>query len=58
MTPETSSRVLVLLSMVYGISIAIMAMTSSGGIGLVAIIGAMILGVLWTARAMFMKRPG
>lgn len=53
-----STRVLVLLSMAYGITVAILGMTGSGGVGLFAAIGGMVLGFLWVARGMFMKRSG
>ncbi len=57
MTRETSSRILVLLSMAYGLTIAILAIAGVGGIGLFAVIGAMVLGFLWTARSFLMRPP-
>jgi hypothetical protein len=55
MTPQQSSRIMVLLSMLYGITIG--AFTIAGvGVGVFAIIGAMVLGFLWVARSMLMKR--
>jgi hypothetical protein len=56
MTPQQSTRILVLLSMAYGIAIAALAIAGSGAVGIFAIIGAMVLGLCWTARSMFMKR--
>ncbi len=57
MNRQTSSHILVLLSMVYGMTVAILAMVNAGGIGLFAAIGAMVLGLLWTARSLFIKPP-
>ena len=56
MTPRDSSRIMVLLSMAYGMTIGALAIAGSGAVGIVAVIGAMVLGLLWTARGMFMKR--
>ncbi len=50
-----SARILVLLSMAFGLAIAVLAMTDSGGIGLFAVIGGVLLGLLWTARSFFTK---
>jgi len=56
-TPETSSRILVLLSMAFGIAVGALAITGSGAVGVFAAIGGMVLGFLWVARSFFMKRP-
>ena len=56
MTPQQSSRIMVLLSMLYGITIGALAIAGVGDIGLFAIVGAMVLGFLWVARSMLMKR--
>jgi len=58
MTPETSSRILVLLSMVFGVGVGALAIIGSGAVGVFAAIGGMVLGLLWTARAMFMRHRG
>jgi len=55
-TPELSSRIMVLLSMAYGITIGALAMADSGAVSIVASIGAMMLGLLWVARWMVTKR--
>jgi len=52
-----SARILVLLSMAFGLTIAVLATTDSGGIALFAVIGGMVLGLLWTARSFFTKPP-
>ncbi len=57
MNPETSSRILVLLSMAFGVGGWALAIVGSGAVGAFAAIGGMVLGLLWTARAMLTKRP-
>jgi membrane associated rhomboid family serine protease len=57
MSAHTSSRIMVLLSVCFGIVVAVLAMTDSGAVGLFAAIGGMVLGLLWVARSMFMKHP-
>jgi hypothetical protein len=42
--------------MAYGMTIGALASAGSGAVGIVAVIGGMVLGLLWTARGMFMKR--
>jgi hypothetical protein len=56
MDPKTSSRVLVALSVAYGITIGILGIVDSGAITAVAVIGALVLGGLWVGRGLFMKR--
>jgi len=55
MTPQTSARIMVLLSMAYGITVGALAIAGAGVVGIVAIVGAMVLGFLWVARSFFMK---
>jgi len=50
-----SSRLLVVLSVVYGAVIAILAVLGSDSIGVVAVIGGVLLGVLWVVRGLFVK---
>lgn len=57
MTPQSSSRILVLLSMAFGITVGALAIAGSGAVGTFAAIGGMVLGFLWVARSMLMKRP-
>lgn len=40
----------------FGIIVAALSIAGSGAVGIFAVIGAMVLGLLWTARSMFMKR--
>ena len=56
MNPKTSARVLVTLSLLYGITIGILAAVNSSAMTAVAIIGALVLGALWVARGMFLRR--
>ncbi len=56
MTPQTTSRIMVLLSMAYGLSVGALAIADSGALSGFTIIGAMVLGFLWFARSLFMKR--
>jgi hypothetical protein len=56
MDPKTSARVLVALSIAYGITIGILGIVDSGAIAAVAIIGALVLGGLWVVRGLFLKR--
>ncbi len=59
MSPWLSARLLIVLSMVYGIVIAILAYLGSRALGLVAMIGALVLGLLWVVRGLFTSRsPG
>jgi len=58
MTKQTSTRILVLASMAYGMTVAILAIFASGAVGAFAVIGAMVLGLLWVARSFFAKGPG
>lgn len=55
MTPQLSSRILVFLSIAFGIAIAVLAVFGSDAVGTVAFIGAMALGLLWVGRAFFVK---
>jgi hypothetical protein len=53
MTPQTSSRLLVVLSICYGIAIGILGFLGSSAITIVAVIGALVIGGLWAVRGMF-----
>jgi len=52
-----STRVLILLSMLYGITLAILGYLGSKQIGLVAFIGALALGFGWAARGFLSNKP-
>jgi hypothetical protein len=52
-----STRILVLLGMLYGITLAVLGYLGSKQIGLVAVVGALLLGFLWAARSILGKKP-
>jgi len=56
MTPMLSARLLIVLSIVYGILVAVLAMLNSSAITLVAVIGALVLGGLWAIRGLLASR--
>jgi predicted membrane-bound mannosyltransferase len=56
MNPKTSARVLVLLSVAYGIAIGILGAFGSSAITPVAVVGALVLGGLWVARGVLTDR--
>lgn len=56
MTPGLSSRIMIVLSMAYGITIGALAAADSGAASTFASIGGMMLGLLWVARWMVTKR--
>ena len=57
MTRQTSSRILVLLSMAFAIAVGALGMIGSDAVGIFAAIGGMVLGLLWVARAFFATGP-
>jgi hypothetical protein len=56
MNPQLSARVLVALSSCYGVLLGVLAILHVHAIGIVAIIGAIILGLMWTVRGIFVRR--
>jgi hypothetical protein len=56
MDPRIANRVLLALSSCYGGLIAILAILNSSAIAVVAIIGAIVLGLLWSIRGLFVRR--
>lgn len=56
MDPTLSARLLVTLSVAYGITIGILATFDSPAMTTVAVIGALVLGGLWVVRGLFVKR--
>ena len=51
-----SAKILIALSIAYGFVIAVMGSFSLPGIRAVAIIGALVLGAAWIARALFFNK--
>jgi hypothetical protein len=56
MNPVLSARVLIALSICYGGLIAILAVVDSPAVTVVAIIGAIVIGVAWTVRGLLINR--
>ncbi|MEU0554158.1 hypothetical protein [Dactylosporangium sp. NPDC006015] len=57
MNPRMSMNIMLVLSVCYGAAIAILAFLDSGGLATFAVVGAIVLGALWTARG-FLTRSG
>lgn len=55
MSKSLGAKVMVLLSMIYGLTLAVIAGLDLGDVGPVAMIGAGVLAVLWVALGMFGK---
>jgi hypothetical protein len=55
MTKELSSRILVGLSILYGVTIAVLAAVDVP-VTVVAIVGAVVLGALWILRGLVLRR--
>jgi hypothetical protein len=51
-----STKVLVVASIAYGIAIAILGVVGSSATGLVATIGALVIGGLWAVRGVLTKK--
>jgi hypothetical protein len=58
MSPMLATRILVLLSICYGIGVAILAALGSSALSTVAHIGALALGALWAVRGLLFGRDG
>jgi len=52
MNKDLFRRIMLALSVIYGVLVGVLAMVDSGATGLVAIIGAIVIGLLWTAFGM------
>jgi hypothetical protein len=53
MSPKTSARILVALSIAYGVAIGILGTFNSSVITPVAVVGALVIGGLWVIRGVF-----
>lgn len=58
MDRKLATKILIVASVVFGGTIAIMAVVGSPVLGTVAMIGALTLGLLWVLTALFGKRSG
>lgn len=53
MDKKLATKVLVVVSIVYGVTLALMAALDVSGLSTVAIVGALVLGLLWVLNAFF-----
>ena len=58
MNTKTSSSILIMATVVYGIVVGILGASGSGAVGAVAVVGAGILAAGWVARLVFANRGG
>jgi hypothetical protein len=56
MNPKTSSRALIILSIAYGIAVAVLGSFDSPALRPVAIVGALVVGGLWAVRGVLSER--
>lgn len=57
MTQKTYPRLMLALTVVYGLVIALLALLQTGGVGIVAIVGGVIVGLGWALTGLLAKRP-
>ncbi|MER7283623.1 hypothetical protein ABT369_55305 [Dactylosporangium sp. NPDC000244] len=55
MSPRLSMNIMLILSVSYGAAVAIVALTASSAVETFAVIGAIVLGVLWAARSFLIR---
>jgi hypothetical protein len=56
MGSKLSAPLLVILSICYGITVAILGALGSSAIGIVAVVGALVVGGLWAVRGILTRR--
>jgi len=56
MSPKLTARILIALSICYGILVGILGALNSSALGVVAIVGAMVIGGLWAIRGVLTNR--
>ncbi len=56
MTPKLTARILLVLTICYGITIGILGTLGSSAVSIVAVIGALVIGGLWAIRGAFLNR--
>jgi hypothetical protein len=56
MDPRLSARLLVVLSLVYGGTVAILGALGSSALVVFSIVGAVVIGVLWAVRGVFLPK--
>jgi hypothetical protein len=57
MTPKTSARILVVLSILYGLLVGLLG-AFDAAVGPAAIVGGVVLGGLWALRGILISRHG
>ncbi|MBB5778667.1 hypothetical protein AB0K16_16495 [Nonomuraea jabiensis] len=57
MTQKTYLRLMLALTVVYGVVIALLALLQTGGVGVVAIVGGLVVGLGWALTGIVAKRP-
>ncbi|MEV6030110.1 hypothetical protein AB0L65_03115 [Nonomuraea sp. NPDC052116] len=57
MTQKTYPRLMLALTVIYGLVIALLALLQTGGVGIVAIVGGVIVGLGWALTGILTKRP-
>ncbi len=55
LTSPAGARALILLSILYGAVVAVLGAYATGALGPVSLVGALLLGLLWTARAILSR---
>jgi hypothetical protein len=56
MNSKRSAQLLVILSIVYGGTVAVLGLLNSSAIAIVALVGALIVGGLWAVRGVLSRR--
>ncbi|MFI7125200.1 hypothetical protein ACIBQ1_05860 [Nonomuraea sp. NPDC050153] len=57
MNQKTYLRLMLALSMIYGVVIALLAVLQTGGLGVVAIVGGLVVALGWALTGVVAKRP-
>ncbi|MBE1591531.1 hypothetical protein ACFPOI_13395 [Nonomuraea angiospora] len=57
MNQKTYLRLMLALTVVYGVVIALLALLETGGVGVVAIVGGVVVGLGWALTGVLAKRP-
>jgi hypothetical protein len=57
MTQKTYLRLMLALTVIYGVVIALLAVLQTGGVGVAAIVGGLVVGLGWALTGIVAKRP-
>lgn len=58
MTRQRTNRIMLAATILYGLAVAIVAVTAGDATGTVAIVGALIVGAGWTLTSIFVRNTG